>query len=164
MAFTTAQHIVLRVASAIFFAISACVLLGTIPPYSNLNDWKTTSNNAMRSATFTEQNSVLIQIGNDIQARYNKFILDVQTGANYTLSALQHTLPVRQPYRTYFGDPSVDPSIPPVDFDGNQKFSTTWQLGISSMNDVLNISYVNETSLADNINRALYKANLGLYS
>src|SRR5690349_12790864 len=122
-------HIQFRVIIIIAFGMITCILSTIIPAYRSLNEWKSNLELTLNGATQQQQNTILIQITRNLDTLYEKASIDLQTGTNYIIDALNHSLPIKNYYRNYFGDSTVDSIIPANDFQGKSMNSMNFIRG-----------------------------------
>ncbi len=156
-------HILLRL-TILFAGMIVCILVAVILSYKNADQTNIATRDYMRNSGLEISKLRLSKSAEYISVVYQQISTDMLTFNNETINALSHSRPVKKYYETYYGDPAVDSRTPPLDYEFKQKFSTTFKLGVVTMNDLHNIAYINETSLTDNIARILFKSSAGLYS
>jgi tetratricopeptide (TPR) repeat protein len=130
----------------------------------NVSNWKSSTSEYMLSSDLSAMDLRIQKISENVDLIYTQISTDLMTATEYLRESMVNKIPVSTYLETYYGDKSIDPRIPPKDFENGQKFSMTYKNGIVNMQDLMNTAYINETANADMIFRSILKSSGGLYT
>lgn len=152
-------HILTRLFIPIIIGMMAITLVSIIPICIQNNDLSNVINIQMSAINKIGIDSKMNNMVLQLTGLFNQINNDITLLHNYSILCLGNSIPVKQYYETYNG---INSKFPPIDKDGYSYASAIYINNPANL-QTENIQYVNQTSIIDNIFRAMYKSNNGIY-
>lgn len=152
-------HIFLRLIIPLILAMIICIVATVLPFYITVPSWINRTKSFMRESIIKTAELRTTSLGNYIDTFFKQVKMDINQIHNYTSLIFKNQIPTKNNYRSYYSTYSVDQIEPTMDSNNIYFASTNFKLGINSYSDFLNLQYINETSLIDNMFRAIYKSS-----
>lgn len=153
------QLIQLSVLLPLALGLAAFLAVTLAPMNVNRAVWGGMTSAHINQTNFTATRARMATMGNFIENYFNQSDTDLSTAYDFARSLFQNALPVTQAYETYYGVTSIDPRVPSKDIDNAYLASDVYKYGVSQLSQVANLTYLNTSSLLDNVFRALFKAS-----
>ena len=153
------NHISANVLLPLTMGLLACVVITLVPLNVQKSTWQTMTNthinNTINSATITRVGF----LSKYIETYFNQTNNDLMAAHYYASLLFNNSMSLNRSYNTYYGVSTVDSRTPPKDFTNYYLASSTFKLGTTALVPFLNESYVNTSSIMDNVFRSILKSS-----
>lgn len=153
------QLIQLSVLLPLALGLAAFLAVTLIPMNLNRTVWSNLTSIHINQTNFTATRVRVLTMGNFIENYFNQSGSDLGAAHDYATSLFSGQMSVARPYETYYGVATVDPRTPSRDVDNAFLASDVYKHGVTQFSQVANLTYLNESSVLDNVFRALFKAS-----
>lgn len=152
-------HIIIRLFIPLLIGMILIILISLVPLGVQTNILFNITKKQMSSINQEAINRRINNTADYILTIFKQIDTDVNVLHDYSYSMINNELPINNYYKSFYGISSIDNLIPTYDTDGYVYASVTYINGITNIIDLYNVSFINETSLIDNVFRSIYKSS-----